>query len=337
MKIGTLTFHSGPNHGGFLQALSLVHFLRSRGHEAEVIHYKNKTLTDTETFKPWVYRRPHSLWHNYLKRRAMQRDFPRLHCSPKAMYPEDIELESYDAIIVGSDVVWNFESKEFGSDPIYAGAFPRPFSGRLIAYAPSIGSMNITFQAGSPVRDAVKRFNSLSARDEPTQQWLKNFAGKSSEIVVDPTWLSGCSTLTSPCDGITGKDIIVYSYHITPQIREQIVGFAKANGMRTVATGYQHRWCDAAIRTAGLIVTGTLHGTLFAIRERKPFVVIGEERMLAKTVYWLQRLGLLNRLILQSEHFSALASRPVDWQKASEIFSENVAFSERFLDASLTG
>lgn len=349
MKIGTLTFHAGPNHGGFLQAFSLVHFLRSRGHDAEVINYKNKTLADTEAFKPWVYRRPHSLWHNFLKRRAMRRDRPLLPCSPAVSSTEDIDFEGYDAIIVGSDVVWNFESTGFGRDPVYAGVFPRPFTGKLISYAPSIGGMDVNFNPGDSIRDALKRFTNLSSRDEPTRRWLMNFADANSEIVVDPTWLSGCSALSSPCTGITEQDIVVYSYHMTPDMRMEIMRFARSKGMRTVATGYQHRWCDtnrldlsptqwvAAIRGAGLVVTGTLHGTLFAIRERKPFVVISEARMLAKTVYWLKKLELLERLSLRSDQFSALANEPVNWQRASETYAESVASSEQFLDSSLKG
>ena len=39
--IGILTFHRGPNHGGYLQAAELVAAVRRAGHDVEIINYQN--------------------------------------------------------------------------------------------------------------------------------------------------------------------------------------------------------------------------------------------------------------------------------------------------------
>ena len=53
MKIGILTFHCAANFGAVLQTLALQEVLRRMGHEAYVVDYRPKYLT--EPYKAFKY------------------------------------------------------------------------------------------------------------------------------------------------------------------------------------------------------------------------------------------------------------------------------------------
>ncbi|WP_308761032.1 hypothetical protein [uncultured Bacteroides sp.] len=44
MRIGILTPHYAYNYGAVLQAFALLHYLRSRGHEAQIINRRPPSL-----------------------------------------------------------------------------------------------------------------------------------------------------------------------------------------------------------------------------------------------------------------------------------------------------
>ena len=65
MKVGTLTFHLGLNHGGYLQAYCLAAAVAEMGAEVDIINYKNPQHFQADKFDPWVYRNPFNLLFNW--------------------------------------------------------------------------------------------------------------------------------------------------------------------------------------------------------------------------------------------------------------------------------
>ena len=46
MKIGILTFHCAHNYGAVLQCYAMQEFLRSQGHDVEIINYRPNYLLE---------------------------------------------------------------------------------------------------------------------------------------------------------------------------------------------------------------------------------------------------------------------------------------------------
>ena len=65
MKIGILTFHCAANFGAVLQTLALQEVLRRMGHEAYVVDYRPKYLT--EPYKAFKYETKDRSVTGYLK------------------------------------------------------------------------------------------------------------------------------------------------------------------------------------------------------------------------------------------------------------------------------
>ncbi len=348
MRIGVLTFHSGPNHGALLQAASLLACLKHLGHEAEIIDYTNPALRKDEQFRPWVYRHPLRLLFDMRKRWAFQADRRKLACSNPYRSYEDIITRDYEAIIVGSDVVWNFEAERFGRDPVYAGLFAEPFHGKLIAYAPSIGRMNPAYGPPPAIISGLRHFNHLSVRDEATQQWLRDVCQLEAELVVDPTWLPPAREIGTPCRGVGPSDMLIYAPRVEPSVASFIAAYAKAKNLQTIAVGYYHSWCDkhrpdvgplawpSACRQAACIVSATFHGTLFAISENTPFVCSATEDMLNKTSHWLRYLGLLDRFWDPSQDFGKRLDQEIDWDSVNARIGNHAESSLRWLATALT-
>ena len=119
MKVGILTFHKTLNFGAMLQCYGLYKTLESEGFNVEVIDYRcpkvesreGVTLDGTpKTFLKRVLRagkvRRFSNFSSRMKMSARcDRSSFKSACS------------SYDAIVVGSDQVWNPECQ--GNDPTF--------------------------------------------------------------------------------------------------------------------------------------------------------------------------------------------------------------------------
>jgi hypothetical protein len=348
MRIGVLTFHAGPNHGAFLQVTSLLACLRHLGHQAEVIDYASPSLRRDEQFRPWIYRRPARLLFELRKRLAFGADRKSLACSRPFRSYADIDTRSYDAVVVGSDVVWNFETDRLGRDPVYAGVFAEPFHGRRIAYAPSIGRMDPAYVPPDTIISGIRRFDHLSVRDEASRRWLRDVCQLDAELVVDPTWLPPARELGVPCRGIGSSDMLIYAPRVEPSSASYIVAYAKDKNLRTVAVGYYHSWCDrhrpdigplawpSACRQTACVVSATFHGTLFAIRENTPFVCLATEDMLSKTSHWLRHLGLLDRFWDPSQDFGTKIDQKIEWDCINARIGNHAERSLRWLAAALT-
>ncbi len=348
MRIGVLTFHAGPNHGAFLQAASLLTSLRHLGHQAEVIDYASPSLRSDERFQPWIYRRPLRLIFDLRKRLAFRADHKALACSRHFRSYADIATRNYDAIIVGSDVVWNFDLARLGRDPVYAGVFAEPFHGWRIAYAPSIGRMDPAYVPPDAIISGLRRFDHLSVRDETSRQWLRDVCQLDAELVVDPTWLPPAREIGTPCRRIGSSDMLIYAPHVETSVASFIAAYAMAKNLRTIAVGYYHPWCDqqrpdigplawpSACRQAACIVSATFHGTLFAIRENTPFVCLATEDMLSKTSHWLRHLGLLDRFWDPSQDLGMKFNQAIEWGFINARIRDHAERSLRWLAAAAT-
>lgn len=285
LKVGVLTFHGSVNPGAFWQTYATCQLLESMGHEAEVIDYRHPgrhrrgLLTPARKLRAW--QRPDLLFRVCMQRYYAGLSRRELKQSPQIDTAADLENLAYDAIVVGSDVVWDRPI-----DPVYWGRHLK--TERLIAYAASAGSSRAEVGDLPEELKAQTPFTAISVRDANTLELLKRGHpswSRSAQLLSDPT-----VTLAVPeiCRRrpIKGKYIMVYcSQRLSRENRRRIQTYAREHHLKVVAVFYRQRgfsnhvcvtafdWM-AYLLHAELVVTDTFHGTVLSCLNQKPVAVI---------------------------------------------------------------
>ena len=203
-KIGILTLNQQLNYGGVLQSYALQRYLRNQGYDAEVITYwlseNNAHLKGHYWFDdsvPLLRRAINAVRNEYrkgfvfaeiLRRWRTIKFIQRYIRMSEKVYRNADELKAidgYDAIIVGSDQVWNTwhgHNNPFLLDDIQPQI-------KKTAYAPSFGVKEIPADLQSEYSVALKKFSALSCREKSGVDMIHELTGCHAEWVVDPTLL----------------------------------------------------------------------------------------------------------------------------------------------------
>lgn len=338
--IGILTFHNGPNYGAFMQAWHLREAIRSLGYDAHTINYLHPTHLRSNC-KRVVVRDLSSLKariHWILKRYPF-RDVGKILCDdPFTSDPAAVPWDKYGTIVVGSDVVWDFQDPDFGHDPAYFGMLPGQKGCHMISYAASCGPADVDAEIPNYC-SGLERFHSIGVRDAATVKLVTKITGREPELVVDPTWLQDDPEICwrgAP----KRKYVVVYGTGMSPEFAKALREHCDKRGLSIVSAAASckvadrtyralkpFQWVDL-IRKAEACVIGGLHGTLYSIKYRKPFLLINNARTRQKAQEALARSGQAFRGILPEdvrvEHISLLERDsgvsegiPVAWQESS--------------------
>lgn len=197
MRIGILTFHAQINYGGVLQCFALHEALRKLGHEPVVIDrwfsednaalfpYVGKSLKcKVKTLARWfwgcgeVERRKRYVATQNFNRKYLNLT-PYSFCTWKDA-PKDLGL---DAIVVGSDQVWNGAWQ----DP---GAFLLEDAPEIpaLSYAASFGMQEIPAPLAERYKQGFYRFSFISVREAEGKEFVEKL-GAAATLVVDPSQL----------------------------------------------------------------------------------------------------------------------------------------------------
>lgn len=316
MNIGILTFHRGPNYGGYLQAWHVREAVRGLGHEARIINYQNATLRNSErpilhNYHPATLRHAFRVWRKCRPFRPLVESF-----SPDRFTtdPGQVPWKDFDTVIVGSDVVWDYQTPHFGQDPCYFGAHTTQQGARFVSYAASCGPA--APEAGVPawVADGIRRFDAISVRDEITQSLVQAACGVFPPIVVDPTWLNPDPP---PARSIVPDKpyLLVYGNALDAHRAVEIKDHARKHRLKVVGAASAWKYSDITLNgfdpfqwvelfsNAEAVVTSTLHGLLYSIKANKPFLMVAMPAAAAKSRTVLRRVGALDRVVDPSEPF----------------------------------
>ncbi len=310
MRIGILTFHRGLNHGGFLQAYCLQEELRDMGHDPVAINYQNRSHRWGEHIKPWyVMRRPLTIFDFVSKQIAFRRDWKYLNLSKFTTSPEQVDRMHFDVVVIGSDIVWDVSL--FGEDRLYFGT--TGCTNHLISYAASCGKLSPDYNLSDTAIKGLANFKTVLVRDDPTAKLVTEHVKSSPQKVLDPCLLYDLNKIDLAgkqmrCQ-LPQKDyLLVYAYELTPDQIEKIRREASKKGLITVAAGYRQAWCDINLMQAGpfdllnlcrhaaAMISGTYHGTIFAISYNLPFVVHAPPAVYPKLFDLLSLLSLKERM-----------------------------------------
>ncbi len=316
MTVGILTFHRGPNYGGYLQAWHLRQAVRSLGHQAEIINYQNETLRRSEkpilhNFHPATLRHAFRVWRKSKPFHTLVNSFSP---DPFTSDPEQVHWNRFDTVIVGSDVVWDYQTPHFGHDPCYFAAHPSQQKTRFISYAASCGPARP--ESGIPdwVTRGLQRFDSIAVRDQTTRNLVHQTCNMEPTLVVDPTWLNDDP---APKRSIapTKPYILVYGNALNATRAAELRAYARSRGLLLVGAASAWKYCDitlngfdpfqwvALFQKAQAVVTATLHGLLYTIKAGKPLLMVALPAAANKSRTVLERLNAHNRIISPDQPF----------------------------------
>jgi hypothetical protein len=347
MKVGVLTFHRCINYGSYWQARCLVEGLRARGHDAELLDHDCPQVRYAEwrcAFQPQLpCRTPRSDYRRYAtKARRFLAAFDRLPQSRCFPLDRPEAAGSYDAILIGSDEVWNFRHPWYGSRPIFFGEGLR--AERLGSYAASFGNHDAGDGIHPDWAGRLERFAALSVRDANSRDLIAQGLGREPELVLDP-----CLQFELP-EGACQRDYLaLYGHSFPAWFARGVRAYAAERGMPVVSIGYRNAWADeqrieagpedfpALIAGAAAVATNFFHGCVFALHYRRPFVAAPSSYRRNKLRDLTALLGAERHLVDETSE-AALYAELLDAPLAP-VIGERIgamrARSDRYLDQAL--
>ncbi|MFD0750802.1 polysaccharide pyruvyl transferase family protein [Mucilaginibacter calamicampi] len=326
MKIGILTFHSAHNYGAVLQAYGTQEYLKTLGHEVEIIdyrphyivdHYKLINLKRIFQSKNFVKIAKKAVWEALMFRKHYLRytrfnDFinNRLYLSGKVSNEIPPDLDAY---IFGSDQIWNPKITN-GFDKVFFGEFPAKQGSRKIAYAASMEAIQLTNEQKTFFTNAIKNFDYVGVRELVLQQLLQPLTSKPITTVIDPTLLLKSTQWEKIAvkPDLNQKYVLVYQVRVSEatlkiacDIAKQIGGVVvelvahvdKVNAINKYQSASVEEFLGW-IKYSDCVVTTSFHGTIFSMIFNKPFYTMNlHDGWDSRSASLLRRFALSERLI----------------------------------------
>lgn len=330
MEIGLLSMHRVANYGSFWQASCLKKMICDNGNcKLEFIDIvPGEVGSRTEYKKTFSFskikRIPYYLFQRNKKVIFEKYQKEILGCNEERNYRDD-----YDAIIIGSDEVFNFVQKSpWGfSTQLYGDIENKNVS----SYAACFGYT--TFKAiqrtnrEEKIAKGLMNLRNTSVRDANSAEIVEKLTGRRPEIHLDPVVVGD---LPGKLPEIKiGKYILVYSYDFRlsdPDVIKQVRFFAKENGLKIISVGFYQDWVDRNVipnpfellsyfKSAEYVVTDTFHGTIFSARMHKKFITVIRRTNEQKLGDLLSRIGMDGRRYSNGESLIDILVSDIDYDQ----------------------
>ena len=219
---------------------------------------------------------------------------------------------------------------------------------KIVAYAPSTGKTTGE-EIPEQVRNAMRGFTALSARDKGAQELCEKALGKTPELVCDPTFLTATPKIDNEkINKLTEKPYILFYYcnGIPHDLKKRIIDRARKKGYAVLGAGeYDKRYSRMSVklnpfewaelfRRAQYVYTGTFHGVVFSILNRKNFMVFASiESRVKKINALLGQFGIENRNLDLNSDFCE--SDVIDYDKVYEYIDRLKKESSDFLSGAV--
>lgn len=386
MKIGIISefdLHT-VNFGNHLQAYALNYYLR-KAFDAEVVDsialcgkqmgqhtnvfslaflqkMTNKLLSKVQKGKTEVAEQfDKTIFHSRLVQfEAFRRSDPRW--SVKEMNSTDLQQSAYDALIVGSDVVWSQYPLWISRTKFLDFEAQKPF--RRISYAASFGRDYIPKENVKYLKKYLHRFDAISVREHSSVSMLESVGIDHAAYCLDPTLLLSSQEwekIEKRPEAISDRDdfIFVYLLGADCEQRRQITVFAREKNLKIVviphANGYrisadegfgdiQLMACSVEnwiwlIHHAQYVFTDSFHGTVFSTIFETKFMVLkrnSENDINNRMQDYLREIGQLDKTVAGAD-FGAVDHMAWDYRQITDEIEKRRMQSILFLRKALSG
>lgn len=345
MKTGILTFANSINYGAALQALALKKSVESLGSEAVFIDHKcaaidsASKLFDFKCALSPAYTVAHL--YNFPEALKRKRVFQKFWDTHFAFEGDDPSL--YDAVITGSDQVWNYQLT--GDDWFYFLDFPKNGT-KKASYAASFGLSEVSEHCKEAVRPLLKDFDHISVREATAADIVEEITGNRPEVVLDPTLLLNQDDWMEFADKtVSGKGyIFVYTIFNSDALWNFAYDLSEKTGLPIKTVSYsklhQHnaeysftagpaQWLSF-MKNADYVVTNSFHGFAFSVNFQKQFFyeLPPKSSGVGSRLYNIaETFGLQDREIGKADEICNL-----DYTQISELLQQYRAQSLSFLN-----
>lgn len=309
-KIGIITYHRSDNYGSVLQAYALLKEISQiTGRKGEIIDYK----TDAQDSIYSIYFRCNDMksiikniyiliFLRKIKKNIKDsfNNFRKkyLNVSGLNTITEFTELDkgTYSTIVCGSDQIWNIRIKDFND--AYMLSFVDQV--RKVSYAASMGGIDLqlSIDEKEKIRHLLKSFVSISVREKIAVDMLSDCTEKEINIHIDPVFLVDSDEWKSIASPRWIKEEYIFFYSI--DYNDVSVEIARWYGKKfnmpvyIMYTSWKSYFiCKDGLQWAGktgvedflslilhakFVLSGSFHGTSFAVIFNKPFFRIQKLR-----------------------------------------------------------
>lgn len=344
MRIGILTLPLHTNYGGILQAYALQTTLERMGHEVVVFDTPNKCPLPPFKDIPKCFLkriikkilgRNQKIFYEYYQNKKVipvvsqnTQRFINSHIHRKEISDfKELDGESYDAIVVGSDQVWRplyfipgWRWQEIENAFL---SFASKWNIKRLSYAASFGTDNweYTDQQTRRCKALLQVFDAISVRETNGVTLCKKYFDIDSVHVLDPTMLLNeldysifFQKSNTPKSNGT---LLNYILDENEKKRALIMHVANQKCLRAFSVTNPHendetkplnerikpsveKWLRG-FYDAEFVITDSFHACVFSILFKKQFVVVGnKERGLSRIESLLQCFGIENRIVEDS-------------------------------------
>lgn len=356
MNISIATFHWSQNYGALLQTYALKKHLEDLGHSVSIIDCKpdskHKKESISSRIKDLILLSSHPLDHFRIKKQcACLQQFRLEHFS----LIDEKEIRDIDAIVCGSDQIWNSKLTGGALFPLYFGLSQYYSFPKRIAYAASLGEKEIPEKDKTRFQEYLKGMDYVSVREESLVNLVENYTDKKIANVIDPTLLLDTSDYIRLIDGgcikTNQKYVLIYQNtydarlsRIADAIAQSIGGIVVEIARKRYRPFSNHRIIlNGGVETflsmyqnASYVITNTFHGTVFALQFKKQFFSIPLKGRESRVLNLLHQLGLENRII-SIERPDCLNEPDIDYSIVESSLSKMRKQSDEFLSIALGG
>lgn len=356
MKIGIITHHYIKNYGAFLQTYALQQYLTETYPDAEVVivNYVNKKhkiiniggcyrfFWKKESIRaymhkikiPWIFAEAEKKYLNITK---------------PVKNAEEINALELDAIIIGSDEVWHYEDKAASPIKFAVGLKAK----KIISYAPSCGGVDLSHPIPDYVKEGLKNFTSISARDDLSEELTERVLGFKPTRVLDPTLIYDFPAYEDDFTRRLKQEKYILMYFVeklAPEGHQKIIQYAKEHNLKIYGAGeYAKYYSDITVnvspfqwvemfRNAEFVFTGTFHGAVFSLITQRNFAAyLTNPSRVKKVNSLLEQFDLSERIFKEDEldRMGELLEHSIDYSVFNERKEQVRQSSYDFLEASL--
>ena len=350
MKIGIMSMQRITNYGSYLIAVALKNTFEKMGHEVQFVDFKIEPCINNESLDTYLEELTEKDKFFINQTHEFKQKFKTEFLKELGIDKRN-ERPQLDTLVIGSDEVFNCtqDNPDVGCSLELFGKDANAKS--IISYAASCGSTTYDklkkYSLDKDVSNLLRKFKSISVRDNNSKEFVEQLIVVTPEMSLDPVLLYNFEN--DIIDNVKEKNyIIVYSYNLrfSKEENEAIKKFAEKYNKQIIGVGNYQSCCDKYIpahplevlpyfQKADYIFTDTFHGSIFAMKTKRPFATIIRPSNKQKLGDLLERFHLSDRCLSSLDNLESLLLEPIDFSKAYETIEKERKKALQYLEKNL--
>lgn len=349
MRIAILTYYEISNYGTLLQAYGLWKFLERRGHAVEFLdepYGRSMFPYVPPRLRSLISRHPISVLRNIFRSYSahkvtyFNRTYPR---TRRFKSYEDMaeNFRDYDAVVIGSDLVWH---PKWCSPDFTDIAFLKfvPSSCKRVSVSPSFSATTWDAPGKERAGALLRRFDAIGVREYSGREIVRDISGRTDvDVLIDSALLLEGADYVRLAEENHSSAPYIFNYLLgwsNGGSEKKLLEIAKDSiGIDLVKNQYDHNkgvwstmlrvpvrvsvqeWLRRIIDSK-FVLTNSFHGTVFSILFHRPFATVlinGEMSCLnERAMSLLTLLGLESRMVFNNEpdKLAKLIKEDISWE-----------------------